>query len=446
MFQGEYNNPAIQLLTTECLKLKASSLDLVQPNLLKLLPLPKTAMPGRWRPPSEVSSKSVKRKRIRSDIYDSEASDDENTKLTEASECPSADTANEETTVITKCDTNAGGEESSAPTEVRQDRTEMLQDQSRVETLEADSGLDADVVIVTESGEEKGGETAATAFLEKSSHGKETLEADTSLNSAGSSKTDRTEESRVETSEPSRTVRGQMKKSLKGSRKCTDGGLGSKVLRSFADYCETLSAVDSSLNDHQQPPLAACIGTGWSLLPGIDDAASMEECKSDQLREEMKAELGVRAGRCLWQSVDRQVSSWKCTNGSDRLPDGCSIPASSSDTSARLDLSSGAVANRFALLPHLNSMWLAETCDPLLALFYTFNNSRLVKVAHSVTALSSAFSCKVLVLVPVVVSRYTFVRLNRSAGCVHSVLTAVSAIWSVFKDDYFGCKCGKICH
>ena len=428
MFQGEYNSPAIQLLTTECLKLKNSSLDLLQPNLLKLLPLPKTAMPGRWRPPSEVSSKSVKRKRIRSDIYDSEASDDENTKLTEASECPSADTSNKETAVVTKCDTDAGGEESSAPAEVQQDYAEMLQDESRVETSEANSGLDADVVIVTESGEEKGGKTAATAFAEKSC-GKEALEANTSLNSAGSSKMDRTEESRVETSEPSRTVQGQMKKSLKGSRKCTDGGLGSKILRSFADYYETLSAVDSSLNNHQQPPLAARIGSGWSLLPGIEDAVSREECKSDQLREEMKAELGVRASRCLWQSVDHQISSWKCTNGSDQLPDGCSIPVSSSDTSTRLDLSSEAVASRFALLLHLNSMWLSETYDLLLALFYTFNNARLVKVVHSVTALSSAFSYKVLVSVPVIVCKYTSVRLNTSTGlcsiCLDSSLVCV---------------------
>ena len=428
MFQGEYNSPAIQLLTTECLKLKNSSLDLLQPNLLKLLPLPKTAMSGRWRPPSEVSSKSVKRKRIRSDIYDSEASDDENTKLTEASECPSADTSNKETAVVTKCDTDAGGEESSAPAEVQQDHAEMLQDESRVETSEANSGLDADV-IVTESGEEKGGKTAATAFAEKSSCGKEALEANTSLNSAGSSKMDRTEESRVETSEPSRTVQGQMKKSLKGSRKCTDGGLGSKILRSFADYYETLTAVDSSLNNHQQPPLAARIGSGWSLLPGIEDAVSREECKSDQLREEMKAELGVRASRCLWQSVDHQISSWKCTDGSDQLPDGCSIPVSSSDTSTRLDLSSEAVANRFALLLHLNSMWLSETYDILLALFDTFNNARLVKVVHSVTALSSAFSYKVLVSVPVIVCRYTSVRLNTSTGlcsvCLDSSLVCV---------------------
>lgn len=353
MFQDEYSSPAIQQLTTECLKLKTSGLDILQLNLLKLLPLPKTAMPGRWHPPSEAPSKSVKRKRIRSDIYDSEASDDESIKQADMTELPLTDT---KSAGSTKCDTDTG-EESSAPTKVQQDHAGVLQDQSQKEALEANSGLDTEAVTVVNAVEKKIEETAAVALSAENSCGKKVMEDDTSASSAGSSTTGRAEGSSVESSEQCRTVKGEVKKNLKGSRKCTDGGLGSELLRSFAVYCESLSAIDSDLND-QQPPPAASFRDGWSLLPGIEDTASREEreSRSDWLREEMKAELDVRVSRCLWQSVDCQVSSWKRANSSDGLPEGCSIPVSCPDVSSfsKLDFTSEATAVRFALFPQFS--------------------------------------------------------------------------------------------
>lgn len=271
IFQSDYSFSAFHQLSADCLlKLNTNRSDVLRSNLLKQLPLPKTAMSGRRHPPVATYSKPVKRKRIRSDIYDSEVSDDET---------------------------------------VQQCHAETCQEEDQKSVSEADSDLETEAIIILSSGEARETETAATVVP---------LEG------------------------------GDCAK--RGSRKCTDDGLDSRLLGSFGRYAESLSDVDG--HHSQQAPLGTHMSGGWSLLPGIEDAASREDQKGkcDRLRE-VKAEVGVRASTHIWKDVDSQVSSWKDDTCSDQLPSGCSIPVPCPGTSSsEEDFTSDETTARLAFL------------------------------------------------------------------------------------------------
>jgi hypothetical protein len=142
------------------------------------------------------------------------------------------------------------------------------------------------------------------------------------------------------------TVVPKQNSTLRGSRKCTDDGLGAQLLSSFSQYYETLSAVDcttTSLGDCSKPMLDT---DRWSLLPGVEDIASREDLEDGLLKDSMRVDMGIYAGKKLWQQVNNQVSSWKQKHECVELPEGCSISLSETEKSAGVHFNPSAVERK----------------------------------------------------------------------------------------------------
>ncbi|KAK7113127.1 ATPase family AAA domain-containing protein 5-like [Littorina saxatilis] len=378
--QNQYNGAGVQQLTIECLKLQTNLLDALQSNLLRLLPLPKTAVRDRWCRPASPSPKSLKRKRIRSDIYDSEASDEENVKKTEMPVGgASLDTAEETKHSANIVEQSSSKEDHQKQAEDAQGLAETTKNQQKqaeeaqglAKTTEKQAEEALGLAKTTENRQKQAEEAQGlaentevtdklpkqvelkmhvdkepdeTPAENKESEAKgtpppitddyssvtETEQMDVSQTAAKDSTVSVSKEAEVNATRHSKR---EKKISLKGSRKCTDDGLGSQLLSSFAQYYESLSVSDSLLCD-KQCPSATYLTDRCSLLPGTEDLPSAADTEStgDRVREEILVQLSVHSSRRLWQSVHSQVSSWKQEHCSHNLPDGCSIPVSSQGT------------------------------------------------------------------------------------------------------------------
>ncbi|XP_076450106.1 uncharacterized protein LOC143286427 [Babylonia areolata] len=316
--KGDSSSYADQL-REEWWKLRARNPDILHDHLLHLLPLPNTALPARWHRPSTPLPLPVKRIRIRSDIFDSEGSDDDDSS---------------QTTVSVKTARGKDNQENG-----EQEAT-CFEDGEQVVLLKV--GVEASVDmsaenVTTKIEKESGSRTVAVC---EESGSAEPMDVDNTLVSGdGGVETSSAQSSKESKTEPETSIKVSCdenhmpKPSLRGSKECTDHGLGSKLLSSFARYYESLSSVDVGLSSSLDHPHSSCVRGRCITQPGIEDVAAVEQERNwRQWPQDVATEVEVRSSRCLWRQVSAQVSSWREDSRSDKLPEDCSLPISSSST------------------------------------------------------------------------------------------------------------------
>ncbi|KAL8618288.1 hypothetical protein ACOMHN_061133 [Nucella lapillus] len=324
--QGEYSYRSMHELVEQCLTLKVSDVDMLHTSVLRLLPLPHspptTLRPHKGLPPSLQPAAAVKRKRIRSDIYDSEGSDSESS--------PKEQPASVNTEEQVKNDREEAervlGESDSQKSDV-ESNTELLADDGNKKN-EKECG---ESVTAVESMEVDN----CSASGEDNKDVSQSTEMSTEQNQKSEVGADASQQVSHEDNQSSEI-------SLKGSKKSMDHGLGSKLLSSFARCYESLSAVNMSV-DSSHPSCFPCVKGRRFTQPGIECVPSREERNWSQWGEEMATEIEVHSNRKLWQQVSSCVTAWKESCG-DSLPEGCSIPVPTSSSTlafsnARLDSS-----------------------------------------------------------------------------------------------------------
>ena len=92
-------------------------------------------------------------------------------------------------------------------------------------------------------------------------------------------------------------------------RSYTDGGLSFRMLSSFAQCYEYLSAIDGmnkSSVTSCPPPRSMC-----HILPGLEDCPVIDGDGDDSLRQQLVADVGIRSCRCLCQSVNNHIFLWR---------------------------------------------------------------------------------------------------------------------------------------
>ena len=265
-------------------------------------------MPGRWQRPCDPSSRPVKRKRIRSDLFDSDASDDENVSKASDTDTKAADAATFDKKDAS--DVVSGYSEECSSKETKQ---------------ETDKAQCAD-----EATEENMDNYCETASQQESCCEQESVGAAASLNTVTDASCEGSQTPDPKTAEETGNTGPRV--SLRGSRPCTDGGLGSKLLSSFSDFYDSLSAMDCGKAMESQLP--GCSKGRCDLLPGIEDCVSSHpDIGTDEVMEEMQVEVTAHCSRQLWQRVEGSVSAWKHDNCSESIPDNCRLPLESPGTS-----------------------------------------------------------------------------------------------------------------